>query len=170
MNQVILIQTPKIDFDSFLSMASQSLGFNPAVVADKSSKKMVDSERFIWILQSMKDIDTLRVRDYFFEHINISAMFLSLTDDLLEIAEICVMPHISTTTLRRDVSLAVITGNLKQWREAMTIGCSKDVSLTIGTLFTEIYQTFVKDGFGFVWSQYNVKGHTHGQLLLEYVG
>lgn len=165
MNQILIIQKPSIDFNSFLSVASQALGFNPA--PDKSHKKMVDSERFILCLQAMKNSDTFC--DYFLEHINLSVMVLALEADLLEVTEICVsMPHTSITTLRRDVCLAVITGTARQWREAIVTGCSKDVSLTIGTLFTEVYRVFVKDGFGFVFNQYNVKSAPHGQLLLEY--
>lgn len=170
-NQVVIIQKPKIDFDSFLAIASQVLGYNPARVADKSSKDMTDSEKLILCLQSMKNPDALKFRDYFLEHINLSVMLLALEDDLLEITEICgSMPHISTVTLRRDVCLSIITGTIRQWREAIAVGCSKDVSVTVGVVFTAAYQAFVKDGFGFVWNRYNVKPHTHGQLLLEHTG
>lgn len=170
-NQVVIIQKPSIDFNSFLSVASQVLGYNPAAVADKSSKKITDSEKLILCLQAMKNPEALKFRDYFLEHITLSVMVLALEADLLEVTEICAaMPHVSVVTLRRDVCLGIITGTVRQWREAVAVGCSKGVSMTIGVLFTATYQAFVKDGFGFVWNQYNVKPAPQGQLLLEYVG
>lgn len=170
-SQVLIIQKPSIDFNAFLTVASQVLGYNPAAASDKSSKKMTDSERLILCLQALKNPDALKFRDYFLKHINLSVMVLALEADLLEVMEICAtMPLVSTTTLRRDVGLVILTGTVKQWREAVAIGCSKDVSLTIGVLFTDIYQVLVKDGYGFVWNSYSVKNHNHGQLLLEYVG
>lgn len=169
--QVVIIQKPSIDFNAFLSVASQVLGYNPAAASDKSSKKMTDSERLILCLQSMKNPEALKFRDYFLEHINLSVMVLALEADLLEVMEICsAMPLVSTTTLRRDVGLAILTGTVRQWREAVVVGCSKDISMTVGILFTATYQAFVKDGFGFVWNQYTVRPTRHGQLLLEHVG
>ena len=168
--QVLIIQKPSIDFNSFLSVVSQVLGRNPAEVSDKLSKKMTDSERLVMCFQAMKN-NSFKCQDHFLKHINVSVMLLALEADLLEVMEICSgMPLVSTITLRRDVGLAILTGTVLQWREAVTVGCSKDVSMTVGALFTATYQAFVKDGFGFVWSQYSVKPAPHGQLLLEYVG
>lgn len=169
--QVVIIQKPKIDFNSFLSVTSQVLGYNPAAVADKSSKSMTDSEKLMLCMQAMKNPDSFKCRDYFLDHMNVSVLIMALESDLLEVTEICAaMPYISTATLRRDVFLGIITGTLRQWREAVAVGCSKDVSMTVGALFTSAYQIFVKEGFGFVWSQYNVKPAAHGQLLLEHNG
>jgi len=152
-NQVVIIQKPEIDFNSFLSVASKVLGYNPAAESDQSAKKLNDSERLIACLQSMKNPDAKKFRDYFLEHINLSVMLLALEADMLEITEICAsMPCISTETLRRDVFFGIITGNLQQWKHCVAVGCSKDVSLTINNLFSSIYEQCIKVGFHFVWS------------------
>lgn len=170
-NQIVILSKPDIDFDSFLSIASKVLGYNPASHADTSSKRMTDSERMLWCLQSLKNPNDSKILTPLLKHFSTSVMVLALEHDLLEVFEICSeMPFVCTETLRRGVFLGIITGTLMQWRDSIAVGCSKERSLTIHTLFTDMYQQFVASGFQFAWGDYSVTTHNKGQILLEYEG
>ena len=53
--EAVLISGPAIDFNTFLSLTHEAMGYNLAEVADTSGRKMVDLEKYLMCLAAFKD-------------------------------------------------------------------------------------------------------------------
>jgi len=140
----LLIQQPSVDFPTFLGRATQALNYSPSSSADSSGKQLHDTEKFLSCLAAMKDQEaSVGLSPHLLTHVTFSMLITADDRDMLDILEYCSgMPFVISDTCVRGVQLAVVTGNLSQWRVATISGCQLTVEATVRILFNSIVALF----------------------------
>lgn len=143
-SEAVLITTPAVDFSTFVGISNQALGYSPASAADASPLPLSDTERFLSCLSSLKDRNApVSLSPHLLTHVSFSMLLAADERDLLDVLELCSgMPFVQADTLARDVQIAVVTGTLSQWRDAVLSGCKASVEPTVRSLFNTILSRF----------------------------
>lgn len=162
---VVLIQQPSIDFNTFLGVSHKLLGRSPAASVDASSRKLTDTEKFLACLNSFdKPASTVTLPPHLLKHVTFSVLVGADERDLIDIVEYAAMPFVKAETSVRGVMLAVITGTLDKWRDAVRAGTSPDADYNIRTCYCRIMTLFEMAGLGQVWSGFS-KRHSKNDTL-----
>jgi hypothetical protein len=166
--EVILIQQPDIDFPAFLSLGREAMGYSLAAKCDASGKVLSDAERFLSCLDALHDRNaTPSLRTQLLPHVSFSVAILADSFELLDIAECASgMPFIHAETKMRGVDLAVITGRLSEWRDAVLNGTARGG--VCKAAYCKIVNLFVQAGLD-VWKDYSRKydSQDRTQFLIE---
>lgn len=87
--------------------------------------------------------------------------------DLAETLELAGMPSLTTESVRRDVHMLFVSGNLSQWRDALLRGCQSRVTPEVRYLYNLIFYEFKRAGIAgaFEFKQREQKDNT---FLLEH--
>lgn len=158
---VMLIQQPAVDFERFLALAHQALGYSPATAADNSRRVLSEAERFLSCLAALRDPKApAGLLPSLLTHVSFSLLCAADERDLPDILECAAgMPFVKADTTMRGVQIAVITGTLAQWRDAVKTGSSGSVQPNARACFNKVYTMFVKHGLN-VWGDLQVRpGH-----------
>ena len=163
----VLIQQPAIDFSTFLSVTSQALGYSPSTNVDGSHRRLHDVEKFTSCLAAIKDEQApVGLPPYLMAHVSFSLLVMADDDDMQDALEYCAgMPFVRADTLMRGVSVAVITGTLSQWRDAVISGCGHCSQPSVRILFNRILNLFESVNLN-VWKDCDRK-QTGDTFLLE---
>jgi len=136
---VVLITKPICDFETFLGLSQQALGYSPSETIDASPVERSEAERFLACLAAMQNhTDWTRV----LAHASFGVLVAADERDMLGILQLAGMPFVVTDTQVRGVQLAVITGTLAQWRDAVKTGCAKDSDLNVRACFNRLMDVF----------------------------
>jgi len=156
--EVILINRPAIDFGAFLPVSRKVLGYGLSASSDQSHFDLTDVERFLSCLAAMRDPKAAAgLPPKLFTHVSFSVLVIADERDLLDALECCAgMPFVVADTLARSVQVAVISGTLAQWRDAVKSGASLDVEPSVRLCFNKIHKLFRADGLN-VWTDCNVR-------------
>ncbi len=167
---VILIAQPVVDFTTFLALAHKVLGYSPSVNVDHSIVDRSDAERFISCLAALRDPQApAGITPNLLGHVSYSVLMLTDERDLIDILEACAgMPVVSSETLSRNVMLAILTGTLAQWRDAIVSGSTRDAEYNVRQTFCQIMSLFEQAGLGKVWKDYQTKPLDDNTFYLEY--
>lgn len=140
----LLIQQPSVDFTAFLGRASHALGFSPSSQADACRRQLHDSEKFLSCLSAMKDQEaTVGLSPHLLAHVTFSLLITADERDMLDILEYCSgMPFVAADTCARGIQIAVVTGNLSQWRDATISGCQPQIETSVRMLFNNVVALF----------------------------
>lgn len=156
----LLITKPAIDFKNLLAISHQALGFSPAAKSDSSRRDLSDSERYLSCLAAMSDPEApVGLASHLLAHISFSVLIAVEQFDLLEVIKTCSgMPVVPVESRFRNLYLAILHGNLQQWKDAVIAGCR----LSSGEpreLFCKIMGQFESNGVG-VWNDFNKRYDT----------
>lgn len=165
----ILIQQPAIDFGHFLSISNDALGYSPAAASDASPRQQSDAERFLSCLAAMQDekaaagmVPTL------LNHVSFSALIVADERDLLGIIQAGGgIPFVHSETVRRGVLIAVMTGTLSQWRDAVKTGTNPANDQNIRACYSKLLTLFEQSGLN-VWQDFHHKTTPDRLLYLEH--
>jgi hypothetical protein len=148
----LLIQTPAIDFGTFLGVGQQALGYSPAAAADASPLERSDAERFLTCLAALRDRQaSANLSPHLLAHVSFSVLVAADDRDMLDILQISAgMPFVVTDTLVRGVQLSVITGTLAQWQNAVKSGCARQSELNVRAFYNRVMALFETAGLN-VW-------------------
>lgn len=151
----LLIQTPAIDFATFLGLSQQALGYNPAAAADASPLERSDAERFLTCLAALRDRRaSAGLAPHLLTHVSFSVLVAADDRDMLDILQVAAgMPFVVTDTLVRGIQLAVITGTLAQWQNAVESGCARESELNVRAFFNRVTTLFETAGLN-VWKDF----------------
>jgi hypothetical protein len=140
----VLITQPAIDFGTFLGISSQALGYSPSASSDASPLPLNDTERFLACLAALKDRQAgVGLSPHLLTHVSFSVLAVADERDMLDVLELCSgMPFVQIETIGRGINLAVITGTLAQWRDAVLSGCQEGVETNVRLLFNTILSRF----------------------------
>ena len=167
--EAVLITGPAIDFTTLLSLAHHAFGYNIAGNADASHRKMVDAEKFLSCLAAFKEEDG-EVTPSLLSHVSFSVLVIADESDLLSILDrTSGMSFVRGETTAANVNVAVITGTLAQWRDAVVSGTDETTPPIVRTCYSKILLLFDRAGLTSVWN--NFERHTapdHSGFLLEY--
>ena len=149
----ILIQQPAIDFSTFIGLSHQMLGYSPAANADASHRNLNEAERFLSCLAAMKNAHApVGLSPRLLTHVSFSVLVASEERDMQDILECCAgMPFVIADTVSRGIQVAVVTGTLAQWRDAVLSGCQQDMEFNVRTLFNKVLGLFEAVNLN-VWS------------------
>ena len=163
----VLIQEPRIDFATFLGLSHKMLGYSPAAAADASRRELTDAERFLSCLAALKDPDApVALSPKLLAHVFFSALIAADERDMLDILEAASgMPFVATETLARGVQVAVVTGTLSQWRDAVKSGTATKGSTR--ACYCKIMVLFERAGLAHVWNDFIKKPTPDRLFLLE---
>lgn len=170
-DRVAPIALTNVAWQQYLQVCSEILGRSPARGVDASPSKLSDLAKYAASLAEFKAgkaVDAkaqLRRPGPYFQHLFFSFMILSSNSVILEIAENTSLDTISAKADKQR--LAIVSGNLGEWREAVLTCCSENAPKRLRALFNQVKALFEKLGFGDVWHDYRQKSSSDGTLIVE---
>ena len=166
----VLITQPSVNFDQLIGTCSEALDHNVSAGVDNSIKQLSDAEKYISILLAMKGVSSqVHLAPSLLSHISFSVLTAAEDVDMMDMLESCSgMAFVVTETSRRGMLLAVVTGNMQQWRDSIVTG-TQHTQPTIRAGFDCIHNLFVQAGLGSVWNSYQQKQNDDNTYtLIEY--
>ena len=166
---VVIISTPSIDFDTFIGLSQQVLGYSPAAAVDASRRQHSDSERFIACLAALRDRSALPgdASPNLLAFAAFGLFFAADERDMLDIMESCAgMPAVVADTLATGVVATVIHGTVAQWRDAVRTGCHPLKEHNIRACFNLVRNLFIDVGLD-VWKDCTAKPMADQTFYLE---
>jgi hypothetical protein len=162
----VLIQTPSIDFRTFIGLSHEVLGRSPAASSDACRRELSDAERFLSCLAAMRDERApVGLSPHLLKHVSFSAFIGADERDMLEILQLAGMPFVVVDTIVRGVQAAVVTGTLDQWRDAVVSGCAKGIPTPVRHCFNKLHGLFTAAGLN-VWQDYSPRRDPDQTYLL----
>lgn len=165
---VVIIHEPAIDFATLLGVAQQALGYSPGAKADQVRRDMPDGERFISILSAFHDAAApAGLTPNLLSHISYSVLVVAEERDLIDIAEAASgISMVCADSVSRGVMLAVFTGTLAKWRDAVKTGSVASAQYNVRSAFNDILRQFDERGLS-VWKDQVAKPIADQTFLLE---
>ena len=153
--EAVLISGPAIDFSTLLSLTHDAMGYSIAGVADASHRKMVDAEKFLSCLAAFKE-EYGEITPNLLAHVSFSILVIAAERDLLDILErTSGMSFVRAETTAPNVNVAVLTGTLAQWRDAVAAGTTEAAPSIVRTCYSKILLLFDRAGLTSVWSDFD---------------
>lgn len=164
---VVLISVPAIDFRTFIGLSHKATGRNVASRVDASRRELSDAEKFLSCLAALRDDHApVGLAPCLLAHVSFSALIGADDRDLLAILQCCAgLPFVAVETTVRDVQVAVVTGTLAQWRDAVVSGCGRGVESPVRHCFNQLYGLFVAAGLN-VWGDFQTRQAPDRTFLL----
>lgn len=166
----VFIAQPAVEFDILLKMCDDALDYKVTTGVDNTARKLSDSERFLSILAAIRDPQApAGLPPTLLTHVSFSVLTVSSDADMMDILEACSgMSFTYAETKMRGMLIAVITGTMQQWRDAIVTG-TKHQQATIRAGFNQLHDLFVQAGLCSIWNDYEQKPQDDGTyVLLEY--
>jgi hypothetical protein len=162
--EAVLITGPKIDFARFLTLAYQALGRNLAAVADAGHRRMVDAEKFLSCLAASKD-ESAEITTNLLAHVSFGVLVIADKRSLLDILDgASGMSFVLAQTVP-NVEMAVISGTLEQWRDAVVSGTNEAALSVVRTCYSKILLLFDRAGLTSVWNNFDRRSDHSGFVL-----
>lgn len=163
----VLINKPSIDFTTFLGLSFEALGYSPSAKADASPRNLTDAERFLSCLAAIRDQRSpVGLFPSLLVHVSFSILVAADSRDMLDILQCSTMPFVVADTLVGSVQIAVITGTLAQWRDAVRAGSDPSVELPVRQCFNRVYSLFETAGLN-VWADLRARNASDQTFYLE---
>ena len=151
--ETALIIQPAIDFTTFLGLAHEALGYNLAGAADASHRKMVDAEKFLSCLAAFKD-ESAEITTNLLSHVSFGVLVIADERSLFDVLQVVSgMPFVRALAAPR-VEMAIISGTLRQWHDAVASGTDETTPPNVRTCFSQILLLFDRAGLTSTWSDF----------------
>ena len=149
-------------------MSYQATGRNLSAKADASTRDLSDAERFISCLAAIRDPQAAAVFvPSLLTHVSFSLFLAADEGDMIDILQAAAgMPFVMAETIANNVKIAVITGTLAQWRDAVTSGSTPSALMPVRQCFNKIYALFEAAGLD-VWTGFRAKSAPDQTFYLE---
>lgn len=165
----VLIQQPAIDLTTLLGLTHKLLGYSLSAKVDQSRLDPCDAERFISCLAALRDPDApAGITPNLLTHVTYSALIAAEDRDLIDILEAGAgMPFVTAETIQRGIMVAVITGTLAQWRDAVKTGANPSAEYNVRFCYCQIMSLFEKHHLGNLWKDFNRNPLNDNTFYLE---
>jgi hypothetical protein len=165
--EAVLINSPAIDFTTFLSLAYEAMGYNLAGAADASHKKLTDPEKFLSCLAALKD-QSGEITPKLLPHVAFGVLVVAEERDLPDILDMTSgMSFVRAMTVP-NVEIVVISGTLLQWRHAVAAGTNEAAPPIVRTCYSKILMLFDRAGLTSTWNDFERRmAPDHSGFLLE---
>lgn len=166
----MFIAQPAVEFNTLLATCNEAFDHSVTTGIDSTEKNLSTSEKFISILSYMRDPNaSVGLIPNLLTHVSFSVLTVADDMDILDILEACSgMAFTYAPTKHRSILMAVITGTVQQWRDAVVTG-TKHQQATIRSAFNQIHNLFVEAGLYAAWNDYVQKPQDDGTYkLIEY--
>ena len=162
--EAVLIAGPAIDFNTLLGLTYKALRRNIAGASDASPRKMVDAEKFLTCLAALRGEDSAITPDLL-SHVSFSVLVIADEHDLLSVLEIAGGMSFVHTLADSNIAMAVITGTLAQWKDAVVSGTNEATDPAVRTCYSKILWLLDQAGLTWVWNDYDRRTDRNGFLL-----
>ncbi len=166
---VAVISEPVIDFTTLIGVAQQALGYSPGAKADQVRRDMPDAERLISCLSAFHDqAAPAGLTPNLLSHVSFSVLVVADERDIIDILEAASgMAIVTADTVSRGVMIAVLSGTLAQWRDAVKTGSHPAAQYNVRSSFCDIMRQFEERGLS-VWKDHVVKPLPDQTFYLEH--
>ena len=153
--EACLIVKPDINFARFVGLSQQALGRSPATKVDSSALHPSETERFLSCLAALRDPHApVGLSPHLLAHVTFSILVAADERDMFDIIRLLGgMPFELVETKFRGAQLAVITGNLNQWRDCVISGSASINLVQIRTFFNNLMNLFISEGLN-IWVEF----------------
>jgi hypothetical protein len=167
--EVMFIALPAVNLQGFPATCATVLGYKPLAAAKASPRELSQVETFLSCLAAVSDRDApAGFAPHVLPHLSVSVFLIAEDQDVRAVPAFCPgMALILADTTACNVTAAVLTGNLAQWREAIAAGMAPNVPTSVRGLFNKLYTLFRRANFE-VWRDYCSRRANDDTLLLEH--
>ncbi len=164
----VLITKPSIDFNTFLGLSRQALGRSLVAKADACQREMSDTEKFISCLGAiLYPKANAGFIPSLLNHVSFSIFVGAESRDMLDILQCAAgMPFVIADTIDGRIQIAVITGTLSQWRDAVKSGSEPTAEVAVRQCFNKVYTIFKAADLN-VWTDFRAKPAADQTFYLE---
>jgi hypothetical protein len=168
---VRLITVPSIDWENYLKDVAELTGHSPTSSIDRSIIKWKDLAKYLISLGEFKgDLDpnsSLR-NSSLLSHLFFSFLIDTTASTMFKIMELTDLSVSAAVRKNPKGRIAVVSGNLKQWKDAVVSALRSKQNPDVLWIFKECHQVFCEMGLTAVWSDYRKIPVTELTYLLEY--
>jgi hypothetical protein len=164
--EAILISQTHSDNAKLLSACTQALGYSPATATDKSMRQQGPSETFLSYLAAIRNQSApVGVDEALLAHVSFGFLIFADDEEMLSVLQPAGMPFVSAETVKDGVSMAIASGTLQQWHNAIRAATTDTSHPSARTLYSKILNIFDSLGLSAVWRHYDRKTDRVGFLL-----
>jgi len=164
----VFVNQPNIDFKTLLGLSFHALGRNVAEKSDARPLDVSDTERFLSALAAIRDPRSpAGLVPNLLTHASFSVFLVCDDRDMLDVLQCAAgMSFVVADTVVRDAQIAVVSGTLAQWRDAVRNGCTLTASPQVRACFNCIHSLFEGAGLD-VWTDFRVSAVPDATFYLE---
>lgn len=172
-DRVVPIALSQVAFSDYLSVSKELLGRSVTCGVDSCPAKLSDIARYLASLAEFKlgrtsDVQSnLRRPGLWLRHFSLSFMVLSSTSTISFLAEATSLDVLSASA-EDEGRVAILSGTLANWRDAVIMCCSPDVPKRLRELFNIMKRAFGQLGLDDLWFEYRAKDLQDKTFYLEY--
>ncbi len=172
MSRVIPIALTNVAWQHYLNNAAELLGCSPSRGVDRCTSRLSDLAKYTASLaefQAKEELDprrTLRRPGPYLRHTFYSILISESPSVILRISEGSDLDVISAQAGKDRV--AIVSGTLDKWRNAVIMFCSPDAHKVTRELFNEIKAMFDQLGLADIFHGYSATSQKDGTFALEY--
>lgn len=160
-----------IDWQALMKATSESMGRSVTRSLDAAKIKPESTFAYLAALGEFKKqgspvLDVIRDPGSLLRHLWYGFYVAAGKQVFFEIMESSDLDALVSSSLRKDIKVGIVSGNLEVWRSAIINGCSRHSSENLKTFYNQCLTIFDKEGFSGVWSGYS-RTKNGAQLLLE---
>lgn len=160
--EVVPIINTVIDWNQYLMAAKQILGRSVSQQLDTIGMKLDSLASFVATLGAFREpnakpSEILSDPGSLLKHVSLGFLILASNECLFEVMEETSLNLLSTDSRVKNTRLAVLTGNLEEWRTSIINGSSNNCGYECRLLMDKCLLHFELIGLGGVWSNYRKK-------------
>ena len=149
-------------------MSYQATGRNLSAKADSSRRDLSEAERFLRCLAAIRDPQAAAgLVPSLLTHASFSVFLACEERDMIDVLQsAAAMSFVVADTVARGVQVAVISGTLAQWRDAVSNGSTLATEGEVRLCFNRIHSLFEGAGLD-VWTDFRVRPAPDKTFYLE---
>lgn len=167
--KILPLAMTQVEWNTYIEFCKDLLGYSPTRGLDDSGIKIENPVSYLATLSlDNKPLQNLRqgyITDRVFEHVSFSFISEMDVNDLVETISYLGLSILQSRTKKNY--LVILTGNMKQWRSAIIIGCSLSRSFGVRVYLNKCYLFFERAGFKEVWSKYDKQTLSDTSFILK---
>ena len=168
---------PNIAWVTYLKDVAELAGHSPTRGLDASRLKLSDYARFLASLgelqsgKEQKPLDILRSQSNPLKHLFFGFLISGSTSLIFRIMELTDL-DVTTARGKDKIRVALVTGNLKQWKDAIIICLDKSLikNFELRWVFNQCLDFLYAAGLRNIFDDYRKSGLEDRTYLLEYKG
>jgi hypothetical protein len=164
-NVVKILMLPIPNWQEYIDLVQESLGNSPTRVLDSNGVQLDDPNALLLTLQALTGVKDADYYNHVWGHIHVSFIVRCLFETVVFVMEKTPI-HTCTVEIDRTWNLAIFTGNLMEWQQAIYIGCAasvpNDVRLTLNKCFLHFINLRLN-----LWPKATRRKHSDGTLIID---
>lgn len=153
MLELLPIVTPNINWQQYLTAASQALGTSLSKSFDKINLKPDNRAFLISVNDLIQTVPALDLDSPALRHLTFTFLLVMLESSFYPLLEHTDLLFTSSDTVRKGLKLAIVSGNLMQWKESIALTSNSD-SPDLREFSSKCKSYFDSLGLSDIWKHY----------------